>query len=615
MGMAGLWGLTVPSAEASVDETSLPDSIDVVATVDDMQRVDPSVEALLYVQGYHRSGDGGGGLFGWAPDASQEPDEGVTFVPEGASYGSGEKRGRWVRQWQGHRVNVRWFGARADLEWARNVSISAGSRRATTQTASFSSEDAGKSFVLNGEENQVVASIRRVVNRSTVELDRPSPVTIRNMVASWGTDDAPAFNRAIAFANPTPVKEGGLATHKEVPSYGIFVPDGDYLVATPIRLREGVTLIGASTMGTRLNLSYAENGGDHRIRSYFHSNKSALYTGTHAEYQKNFGLEHLGLRPRPGERNPGDNQKFVHIKFGIEFVIENVRISMHNSPFKGAPWHVIGVQLEKNIDPSFDGVNFENGQYGLRLMEPTEDVAKEERFGVRGGRFNNLYFYDQKRRSCEAKNIRNTQVGNVMCKYVQDYGYEDRTAFTIAPGRDGTPSREIQLTSISVNGYRSSAQLSYGMVLHGDRMQVTGCSVRKTDKEGIVIGGGEGTMVSSTSVAFTGGHGIEVQEDATDLLVSSVSVRKTRGCGVQVNGEAVLAHVQGAKNHQGISGGKGKIMRAARKNTSDEAKSGGASQRPENPEVGTVYFDTSLGQPVWWRGDRWVDADGHPVSS
>lgn len=35
--------------------------------------------------------------------------------------------------------------------------------------------------------------------------------------------------------------------------------------------------------------------------------------------------------------------------------------------------------------------------------------------------------------------------------------------------------------------------------------------------------------------------------------------------------------------------------------------------RPDGVAVGTVYFDTTLGKPVWWTGSDWVDAMGNPA--
>lgn len=41
---------------------------------------------------------------------------------------------------------------------------------------------------------------------------------------------------------------------------------------------------------------------------------------------------------------------------------------------------------------------------------------------------------------------------------------------------------------------------------------------------------------------------------------------------------------------------------------------GGTGSRPTTQRtVGQFYFDTTLGQPVWWNGSVWVDATGTPV--
>lgn len=40
---------------------------------------------------------------------------------------------------------------------------------------------------------------------------------------------------------------------------------------------------------------------------------------------------------------------------------------------------------------------------------------------------------------------------------------------------------------------------------------------------------------------------------------------------------------------------------------------GTSSQRPSSSVLGQYYFDTTLGQPVWWDGTTFVDANGTPV--
>lgn len=41
--------------------------------------------------------------------------------------------------------------------------------------------------------------------------------------------------------------------------------------------------------------------------------------------------------------------------------------------------------------------------------------------------------------------------------------------------------------------------------------------------------------------------------------------------------------------------------------------SGATANRPSTQTVGAVYFDTTLGRPIWWDGAAWVYADGTPA--
>lgn len=40
---------------------------------------------------------------------------------------------------------------------------------------------------------------------------------------------------------------------------------------------------------------------------------------------------------------------------------------------------------------------------------------------------------------------------------------------------------------------------------------------------------------------------------------------------------------------------------------------GNTASRPASPATGYIYFDTTLGLPVWWNGAAWVDATGTPA--
>lgn len=40
---------------------------------------------------------------------------------------------------------------------------------------------------------------------------------------------------------------------------------------------------------------------------------------------------------------------------------------------------------------------------------------------------------------------------------------------------------------------------------------------------------------------------------------------------------------------------------------------GSSADRPIEVTVGLMYFDQTLGQPIWWDGAAWVDAMGDPA--
>lgn len=42
-------------------------------------------------------------------------------------------------------------------------------------------------------------------------------------------------------------------------------------------------------------------------------------------------------------------------------------------------------------------------------------------------------------------------------------------------------------------------------------------------------------------------------------------------------------------------------------------KGGSTANRPESPATFATYFDTTLGQPIWYDGVNWVDATGAAV--
>jgi hypothetical protein len=76
----------------------------VVDSMADLLALDDTDAAMVVTRFYAQAGDGGGGLFTWNPDATDN-DGGINVIPTGHS-GSG----RWVRQFTGG-PNPRWWGA------------------------------------------------------------------------------------------------------------------------------------------------------------------------------------------------------------------------------------------------------------------------------------------------------------------------------------------------------------------------------------------------------------------------------------------------------------------------------------------------------------------------
>jgi hypothetical protein len=77
-----------------------------VETLADLRLIQTNlVSSSVFVRGYRRAGDGGGGLFYWDAESAEPDDGGITIEPP-----SHASRGRWVRAISDN-VNVRWFGA------------------------------------------------------------------------------------------------------------------------------------------------------------------------------------------------------------------------------------------------------------------------------------------------------------------------------------------------------------------------------------------------------------------------------------------------------------------------------------------------------------------------
>lgn len=78
-------------------------ALDVIAELRD---ADPEMSPFVVVSGYSQAGDGGGGMFRWHEDSTEEPDGGLVFA-------GSQPRGRWKRIPEAVH-DVRHFGAKGD---------------------------------------------------------------------------------------------------------------------------------------------------------------------------------------------------------------------------------------------------------------------------------------------------------------------------------------------------------------------------------------------------------------------------------------------------------------------------------------------------------------------
>ncbi|MDG5767150.1 glycosyl hydrolase family 28-related protein [Balneolales bacterium ANBcel1] len=70
----------------------------------------PEDQLIVEVEGYWEPGDGGGGVFAFASGEVQESDGGMIVASDVT------ETGRWMREWDGESVDIRWYGARSDVE-------------------------------------------------------------------------------------------------------------------------------------------------------------------------------------------------------------------------------------------------------------------------------------------------------------------------------------------------------------------------------------------------------------------------------------------------------------------------------------------------------------------
>ncbi len=207
-------------------------------------RKNTGVTPAFRLMGYNEIGDGAQGDFVYNALDTTSTDDGGMVLVDSAGH-------RYYRETDTGTANILWFGAVSDCQVvATNISIGIGSTTLTSSVAVFVPGDVGKSINVtrtdvlgwnpwwgpNGNTafptitayisaTQVQVSIAGgALPSSTNSASWPYNNTPCNMM--WGTNNAPAIQKA-------------LASHSAV-----FVPDGNFGVASQIILKSGNTLFG-----------------------------------------------------------------------------------------------------------------------------------------------------------------------------------------------------------------------------------------------------------------------------------------------------------------------------------------------------------------------------------
>ncbi len=94
---------------------------------------------------------------------------------------------------------------------------------------------------------------------------------------------------------------------------------------------------------------------------------------------------------------------------------------------------------------------------------------------------------------------------------------------------------------------------------------------------------------------------VKVQSGSTSALVDHLIALATADGDVQAVGQ-----LNAAKADAAAAGTTAAASASA-------PVSGITADRPLAPATGAEYFDTTLGQPIWWDGMAWVDATGTPA--
>lgn len=143
-----------------------------------------------------------------------------------------------------------------------------------------------------------------------------------------------------------------------------------------------------------------------------------------------------------------------------------------------------------------------------------------------------------------------------------------------------------------------------------DRTAALVCSDQTVDCSGVTDGNKarvylEAAFGEFVQVNFT-------DADTSEALAHTLGVALGRLAVVEGDSSSYPALPPGSVPVARVTITGGSVVIDAEENdpTSAAVNSGATGSRPANPVTGEAFFDTTLGQPVWWDGSDWVDATG-----
>jgi len=218
--------------------------IECVKTIRDLKDLDPRDMDLvknpcIFLLGYYKPGDGGGGQFYWEWDCTESEDQGIIIksnkIHDSPDPNNPNNRdGRWRRIFEDF-VSIKWFGAKGDMkEYAEGEpvnhykgTISKDTFVLTTPMGPAISEaDVGKVIVIWKDATANLPLITKIIgyDKSTKKVTLEKPLSASTIIygtnVAWGTDDSAAIKRTIEAST----------------KYGlrIYIPPGHFVITETI---------------------------------------------------------------------------------------------------------------------------------------------------------------------------------------------------------------------------------------------------------------------------------------------------------------------------------------------------------------------------------------------